>query len=222
MRPAIRLSALMNIPVMWIYSHDSVALGEDGPTHQPVEHLAALRAIPGLTVIRPSDANETAVAWRVMVEEIDGPCVLVLSRQNLPVLDRAASESASAEELVRGAYVLVEDADAVATLVGTGSEVSLALEARDLLAGEDIATRVVAMPSWELFAAQDEAYRASVLPPGQPKVSVEAGIAMGWSQWVDASVSIERFGASAPGETVMRELGMTPEHVAETVRALLA
>jgi transketolase len=220
MRPAIRLSALMNIPVMWIYSHDSVALGEDGPTHQPVEHLAALRAIPGLTVIRPSDANETAVAWRVMVEEIDGPCVLVLSRQSLPVLDRAAG--APAEDLVRGAYVLAEDPEAAATIVGTGSEVSLALAARELLAGEGIATRVVAMPSWELFAAQDEAYRGSVLPPEQPKVSVEAGIAMGWAQWVDASVSIERFGASAPGELVMRELGMTPEHVAEVVRAAIA
>jgi len=204
---------------MWIYSHDSVALGEDGPTHQPVEHLAALRAIPGLTVIRPSDANETAVAWRAMVEEIDGPCVLVLSRQNLPVLERGADNAA--EQLVRGAYVLADDPDAVATVIGTGSEVSLALEARDLLAGEGVKVRVVAMPSWELFAAQDDAYRAAVLPPGQPKVSVEAGIAMGWAQWVDASVSIERFGASAPGETVMRELGMTPEHVAETVRGLL-
>jgi len=220
MRPPIRLSALMNIPVMWIYSHDSVALGEDGPTHQPVEHLAALRAIPGLTVIRPSDANETAVAWRVMIEEIDGPCVLVLTRQNLPVLERG--DGNAAEELVRGAYVLAEDPDAVATIVGTGSEVSLALEARELLAGEGVKTRVVAMPSWELFAAQDEAYRETVLPPGQPKVSVEAGIAMGWAQWVDASVSIERFGASAPGELVMRELGMNPEHVAETVKSLLA
>jgi len=221
MRPPIRLSALMNIPVMWIYSHDSVALGEDGPTHQPVEHLAALRAIPGLTVIRPSDANETAVAWRVMIEEIDGPCVLVLTRQGLPVLDRSADGAGAAEELVRGAYVVSEDADADATIVGTGSEVSLALEAQALLAGEGVKTRVVAMPSWELFAAQDQAYRDTVLPPGQPKVSVEAGIAMGWSQWVDASVSIERFGASAPGELVMRELGMTPEHVAETVRSLL-
>ncbi|HEX4807049.1 MAG TPA: transketolase [Conexibacter sp.] len=221
MRPPIRLSALMNIPVMWIYSHDSVALGEDGPTHQPVEHLAALRAIPGLTVIRPSDANETAVAWRVMVEEIDGPCVLVLSRQNLPVLDRSTDGAGSAEELVRGAYVVADAPDAAATIVGTGSEVSLALEARELLAGEGVAARVVAMPSWELFAAQDEAYRRSVLPPDQPKVSVEAGIAMGWAQWVDASVSIERFGASAPGETVMRELGMTREAVAAAVRALL-
>jgi len=220
MRPAIRLSALMSIPVMWIYSHDSVALGEDGPTHQPVEHLAALRAIPGLTVIRPSDANETAVAWRVMVEELDGPCVLVLSRQSLPVLDRADG-AGQAEELARGAYVLADAADVAATLVATGSEVSLALEAQELLAGEGVATRIVAMPSWELFAAQDQAYRDAVLPPGQPKVSVEAGIAMGWAQWVDASVSIERFGASAPGETVMRELGMTPERVAAVVRGLL-
>jgi transketolase len=220
MRPALRLSALMNVPTVWVYTHDSVALGEDGPTHQPVEHLAALRAIPGLTVIRPSDANETSVAWRVIVEELDGPAVLVLTRQNLPVLDR--STYGPAEDLVRGAYVLSELDGAVATIVGTGSEVSLALEARDLLAGEGIAVRVVAMPSWELFAAQDAAYRDAVLPPGQPKVSVEAGISMGWERWVDRSVSIDRFGASAPGEVVMRELGMTPEAVAAAVRGLLA
>ncbi|HEV7772118.1 MAG TPA: transketolase [Conexibacter sp.] len=220
MRGALRLSALMRLHVAWVYTHDSVALGEDGPTHQPVEHLAALRAIPNLTVIRPSDAAETAEAWRFMVEQLDGPGVLVLSRQNLPVLDRSVYGPANGID--RGAYVLAEDPEAVATLVGTGSEVSLALEARDLLAGEGVKVRVVAMPSWELFAAQDDAYRASVLPPGQPKVSVEAGIAMGWAQFVDASVSIERFGASAPGETVMRELGMTPEHVAEVVRAAIA
>jgi transketolase len=220
MRPAIRLSALMRLNVTWVYTHDSVALGEDGPTHQPVEHLAALRAIPQLTVIRPSDATETVEAWRFIVEQLDGPGVLVLTRQGLPVLDR--SRYAPANGLDRGAYVLADDPDAVATIVGTGSEVSLALEARDLLAGKGVKTRVVAMPSWELFAAQDDAYRQSVLPPDQPKVSVEAGIAMGWAQWVDASVSIERFGASAPGEVVMHELGMTPEHVAEVVRALIA
>ncbi len=219
MRGAIRLSALMRLHVAWVYTHDSVALGEDGPTHQPVEHLAALRAIPNLTVIRPSDATETAEAWRFLIEELDGPGVLVLSRQNLPVLDRSVYGPANGID--RGAYVLAEDADAVATIVGTGSEVSLALEARELLAGEGVKVRIVAMPSWELFAAQDDAYRASVLPAGQPKVSVEAGIAMGWAQFVDASVSIERFGASAPGELVMRELGMTPEHVAEVVRGLL-
>jgi transketolase len=220
MRPAIRLSALMRLDVVWVYTHDSVALGEDGPTHQPVEHLAALRAIPGLTVIRPSDATETAEAWRFVVEEMETPAVLVLSRQNLPVLDRSVYGPANGVD--RGAYVLAEaDGEAAATIVGTGSEVSLALEARDLLAAEGVATRVVAMPSWELFAAQDDAYRESVLPAGQPKVSVEAGIAMGWAQWVDRSVSIERFGASAPGEIVMRELGMTPEAVAAAVRDLL-
>ncbi len=220
MRGAIRLSALMRTHVAWVYTHDSVALGEDGPTHQPVEHLAALRAIPNLTVIRPSDATETAEAWRFIVEELDGPGVLVLSRQNLPVFDR--SKYGPANGVDRGASVLAEDPAAVATIVGTGSEVSLAMEARELLAAEGVAVRVVAMPSWELFAAQDDAYRASVLPAGQPKVSVEAGIAMGWAQWVDRSVSIERFGASAPGETVMRELGMTPEAVADAVRSLLA
>jgi transketolase len=219
MRGSLRLSALMRLPVVWVYTHDSVALGEDGPTHQPVEHLAALRAIPGMTVIRPSDATETAEAWRFVVEEMESPAVLVLCRQNLPVLDRSVYGPANGID--RGAYVLAEDEAAVATIVGTGSEVSLALEARDLLAGEGVAVRVVAMPSWELFAAQDEAYRASVLPADQPKVSVEAGIAMGWAQFVDRSVSIERFGASAPGELVMRELGMTPEAVAEAVKALL-
>jgi transketolase len=220
MRGAVRLSALMSARVAWVYTHDSVALGEDGPTHQPVEHLAALRAIPGLTVIRPSDATETAEAWRFVIEQLDGPGVLVLSRQDLPVLDRSVYGPANGID--RGAYVLLEDEAARVTIVGTGSEVALALQARELLAGKGIAARVVAMPSWELFAAQDDAYRAIVLPPDQPKVSVEAGIAMGWAQWVDASVSIERFGASAPGEVVMRELGMTPEHVADVVRELLA
>ncbi|MGB2712232.1 MAG: transketolase C-terminal domain-containing protein, partial [Conexibacter sp.] len=219
MRPAIRLSALMHLPVMWVFSHDSVALGEDGPTHQPVEHLAALRAIPGLTVIRPSDANETAVAWRVAVEELSGPVCLILTRQNLPVLDRGIY--GPAEDLARGAYVLAEADRAAATIVGSGSEVSLALDARDQLAAVGVTVRVVAMPSWELFAAQDASYRDAVLPPGQPKVSVEAGVAMGWERWVDRSVSIDRFGASAPGELVMRKLGMTAEAVAAAVRELL-
>jgi transketolase len=219
MRPAIRLSALMALPVLWVFSHDSVGLGEDGPTHQPVEHLAALRAIPGLTVIRPSDATETALAWRLAVEELDGPVCLVLSRQSLPVLDRAAL--GAADGLARGAYVLADDAKAAATVVATGSEVAVALQARELLAGEGVEVRVVAMPSWELFAAQDAAYRDAVLPPGQPKVSVEAGVALGWERWVDRAVSIDRFGASAPGATVLRELGMTPETVAAAVHELL-
>jgi transketolase len=221
MRPAIRLSALMGLSVAWVFSHDSVALGEDGPTHQPVEHLAALRAIPGLTVIRPSDATETALAWRVIAEELPGPACLVLSRQNLTVLDRATL--GPAEGLARGAYVLAEaDGEATATIVATGSEVALALAARAQLAEEGVSVRVVAMPSWELFAAQDATYRDAVLPPGQLAVSVEAGIAQGWERWADRHVSIERFGASAPGEVVLRELGITADAVVATVRELLA
>ena len=221
MRPAIRLSALMDLPALWVFSHDSVALGEDGPTHQPVEHLAALRAIPNLTVIRPSDANETAEAWRVALEQVSGPVALILTRQGVPTLDRAAL--GSAQGLARGAYVLAEagDGDAAATIVATGSEVGVALAARDQLAADGIATRVVAMPSWELFAAQERSYRDGVLPPGQPKVAVEAGISQGWERWVDGVVSIERFGASAPGPRVLEEYGITPAAVAAKVRELL-
>jgi transketolase len=217
MRPAIRLSALMGLRVAWIFSHDSVGLGEDGPTHQPIEHLAALRAIPGLTVIRPSDANETAVAWRVIVEELDGPACLILSRQALPVLDR--STLAPAEGLARGGYVLADGGEAV--IVATGSEVGLALEARERLAAHGISARVVAMPSLELFAAQATSYRDDVLPPGIPSVSVEAGVSQGWEGLVDRSVSIEGFGASAPGPEVMARLGITLEAVVEAVQRLV-
>jgi transketolase len=221
MRPAIRLSALMNLPTLWVFSHDSIALGEDGPTHQPVEHIAALRAIPNLTVIRPSDAAETAEAWRVAVdEEVEGPVLLILSRQNLPVLDRT-NKYASAKGLDKGAYVLAEVEDAVATIVGTGSEVQVAIAAAELLAEDGVKARVVAMPSWELFEQQDEAYRLSVLPADQPKVSVEAGIHMGWERWVDASVSVDRFGASAAGEVMLEKYGVTPQAVADKVRGLL-
>jgi transketolase len=214
MRGAIRLGALQGLPTAWVFTHDSVALGEDGPTHQPVEHLAALRAIPQLTVLRPGDANETAEAWRVILEELAGPAVLILSRQDLPVLEGPC-------DVARGAYVLRAAEGARAIVVGTGSEVSTAIAAADLLAADGIATSVVSMPSWELFAAQDDAYRASVLPAGLPKVSVEAGIAQGWCTWVDASVSIERFGASAPGPLVLEKLGITAEAVAAKVKGLL-
>ncbi|HEY1593058.1 MAG TPA: transketolase [Solirubrobacteraceae bacterium] len=220
MRPAIRLSALMGLPVAWVFSHDSVAVGEDGPTHQPIEHLAALRAIPGLTVIRPCDAAEATVAWQATLELVAGPACLVLSRQGLPGLDRA--ELAPADGLLHGGYVLTGGAwqpDVV--LVGTGSEVHVALAARELLAREGLAARVVSMPSLELFAAQDEDYRALVLPPGVPSVSVEAGVAQGWERWVDESVSIEWFGASAPGPVVMERLGMTPAAVAVAARRVV-
>jgi transketolase len=220
MRPSIRLSALMGLPVAWVFSHDSIGLGEDGPTHQPIEHLAALRAIPGLTVIRPSDAPETAVAWQVILEELEGPACLVLSRQGLPVLDRELL--ASAQELRRGGYVLAEAEQASATIAASGSEVQVALAARRRLAQHGIAARVVAMPSFELFAAQDDAYRARVLPPSAPAVSVEAGIAQGWERWVDRSVSIERFGASAPGAEALMKLGVTAEAVVAAVRDVLS
>jgi transketolase len=221
MRGAIRLSALMDLPVAWVFTHDSVGLGEDGPTHQPVEHFAALRAIPGLTVFRPGDAGETSEAWRVIIQELEGPACLILSRQDLPVLDR--SVYGAVDGVARGAYVLAEaeGGKPAAIVAATGSELWVALEARDKLEADGVATRVVSMPSWELFAAQDDDYRESVLPAGVPKVSVEAGISQGWERWVDACVSIERFGASAPGGTVLKKLGITPAAVAERVRDLL-
>jgi transketolase len=217
MRGSVRLSALTALPVAWVYTHDSVGLGEDGPTHQPVEHLAALRAIPGLTVIRPGDANETAAAWRAVLEDLDGPAVLVLSRQDLPVLAEA-----SVEGVARGAYVLRDIEDPAVAIVGTGSELSVAIAAADQLAADGIRARVVSMPSWELFAAQDEAYRDAVLPPDLPSVSVEAGIGQGWERWVDRAVSIDRFGASAPGPEVLERLGITPGAVAGAAVELVA
>ncbi len=219
MRPPIRLSALMKLDAVWIFSHDSVAVGEDGPTHQPVEHLAAMRAIPGLTVIRPADANETAEAWRLIVEELDGPVCLVLSRQNVPTLDRATY--APAAGLGRGAYVLAAVDSPSAVLVATGAEVATALGARDLLAEKGIAVSVVSMPSWELFEAQPAAYRDQVLPAGVPKISIEAGSSFGWSRWVDDSVAIDTFGASGPGGKVLAHFGISPENVAERVEALI-
>ncbi|MDP9189862.1 MAG: transketolase, partial [Actinomycetota bacterium] len=220
MRPAVRLSALMKIPCVWVYTHDSVGLGEDGPTHQPVEHYAALRAIPGLTVIRPGDANETAEAWRVALEDVEGPVCLLLTRQGLPVLDQR--KLAPASGLARGAYVLREpEAGSLdAIVIATGSEVSVALEAQEQLASDGVGVRVVSMPCVELFAAQSEDYRREVLPPGKPAVSVEAGVSFGWERYADASVSIERFGASAPGDEVLRQLGITAEAVRAAVREL--
>ncbi len=221
MRPAIRLSALMELPTVWVFSHDSIGVGEDGPTHQPIEHYAALRAIPGLTVIRPADANETARAWAVALEA-EGPVCLLLTRQDLPVLD--PHRPGAADGVARGGYVLAEgrEGDPDAVIVASGSEVSVALDARTLLAGEEVEARVVSMPSWELFEAQDAAYRSSVLPPGTPTLSVEAGVAQGWSRYADAFVSLERFGASAPGAEVFTGLGITAEAAAGAVRTLVA
>jgi transketolase len=216
MRGAIRLSALTGLPTTWVFTHDSVGLGEDGPTHQPIEHFAALRAIPGLVVLRPGDATETAESWRVMLEDLEGPAALILSRQDLPVLDRSVYGAVSG--VGKGAYVLADADDAQVTIIGTGSEVATALAARDQL---DVPARVVSMPSWELFEQQDDDYKESVLPVDQPTVSVEAGVRMGWERYADAIVSIDRFGASAPGALVLEKLGITPENVVAHVHELL-
>jgi transketolase len=220
MRPAIRLSALMRLPVVWVFSHDSVGLGEDGPTHQPVEHYAALRAIPGLTVIRPADAAETAEAWRAALEDCDGPVCILLTRQPVPVLDRARLSPAGG--LARGAYVISDAAgrpDAV--IAATGSEVALALSAQAELGSDGIAARVVSMPSWELLDAQPDAHRRSLFPPGVPVVAVEAGVALGWERFAERTVSVDRFGASAPGAEVLDRLGITSKAVTTAVREVV-
>jgi transketolase len=224
MRPAVRLSALMDLPVVWVWTHDSVGLGEDGPTHQPVETYAALRAIPHLWFVRPADANETAVAWKVALERTDGPVALSLSRQAVPTLDR--SELAPAAGLERGAYTLWESGSPDLILIATGTEVVLALEAGRRIASENgTNVRVVSMPCWELFELQDADYRDEVLPPDvRARLSVEPGVALGWKQWIGDrgdSVSLDRFGASAPGTTVLERLGFNVENVVARAEALL-
>jgi transketolase len=226
MRPAVRLAALMGAGVTFVWTHDSIGLGEDGPTHQPVEHLWSLRAIPGLEVVRPGDANETVVAWRTILER-NKPAGLCLTRQNIPVLDRSG-ELASAAETARGGYVLAEAAggEPAVIIIATGSEVQIALAARDLLQDGGTATRVVSMPCVEWFGEQDEGYRRRVLPPHvRARVSVEAGIAQGWREFIgDAgeAVSLEHFGASADYQDLYREFGFTAERVAQAARSSLA
>jgi transketolase len=226
MRPSVRLSALMELPVVWVWTHDSIGLGEDGPTHQPVEHATALRAIPNLWVVRPADANETSVAWKVALEREDGPVALLLSRQDLPVLD--TDEVADASGVERGAYVLWEangNGEPDLILMATGSEVWITVEAAKTLTAEGVAARVVSMPCWELFEEQPADYRQAVLPPEvDARLSVEAGSGLGWWRWVGERgdvVSLERFGASAPGATVLEKLGFSAENVAGRARALL-
>jgi len=226
MRPSVRLAALMQLPVTYVWTHDSVGLGEDGPTHQPIEHLWALRAIPGLEVVRPGDANETVVAWRTVLERAR-PAALCLTRQVIPVLDRSAADGqglAGAEGVARGAYVLADGSDVI--LIGTGSEVSIALDARDQLAAEGISARVVSMPCVEWFNAQDESYRREVLPPTiRARVSVEAGITGPWRLFVGdagASIGVDHFGASAAYQKIYQEFGITTERVAAAARDSLA
>jgi len=229
MRPAIRLASLMRQPVLYVFSHDSIGLGEDGPTHQPIEQLASLRAIPGLMDLRPADGPETAVAWRVAMERSDGPSFLALSRQNVPVLDRLGGVGsgvlASADGLRRGGYVLAEaSGDPKAILIASGAEVSLALDARSELEDAGTPTRVVSLPSWFLFGQQDAEYRESVLPPGvRARVSIEAGCTFGWERWVGSagrSIGLDRFGASAPAEVLFEKFGFTTAAVVDAARSL--
>ena len=227
MRPSVRLAALMALPVTYVWTHDSIGLGEDGPTHQPVEHLAALRAIPGLDVVRPADANETVVAWRTVLSHIDRPAGMVLSRQNLPTWPRGTDGFASADEVERGGYVLIDsEGTPDVVLVGTGSEVQIAVAAREQLAAEGVSARVVSMPCREWFDSQDASYRDSVIPPDvRARVSVEAGVAMGWREVVgDAGrcVALEHYGASAAYQKLYDAFGLTAEAVAQAARDSIA
>ncbi|MFN0087972.1 MAG: transketolase [Blastocatellia bacterium] len=225
MRPPVRLAAMMGLGTIYVYTHDSIGLGEDGPTHQPVEHLAGLRSVPGLTLIRPADANETAVAWRVAIEHRHSPTALALTRQKLPVYDRA--KYAPAEGLTRGAYVMSESPTGAVDviLIATGSEVAVAVEAQDLLAAEKIGARVVSLPSWQLFDKQPQAYRDEVLPPEiEARVAIEAGISFGWERYVGTRgiiLGLDRFGASAPYQILMEQFGFTGANVAARAKALL-
>ena len=218
MRPTIRLAAMMGLPVVYVFTHDSIGLGEDGPTHQPTEHITSLRAIPNLVVIRPADGNETVQAWKVALERRDGPTALILSRQALPFVAPADNS------LARGAYVLAEGDKPRVVLVASGSEVSLALAARQKLAEQGIAARVVSMPSWELFDAQPVEYRDATLPPGVPRLAIEAGVTLAWGRYVGEKgkvIGLDRFGASAPYKALFEQLGFRVEDVVNQARALI-
>jgi len=225
MRPAIRLSALSGYPSIWVFTHDSIGLGEDGPTHQPIEQLTALRTIPKLVVIRPADANEVSEAWRLAISRRDGPTALALTRQNLPTLDREVFSSASG--LQHGAYVLADLGEGLPEIIlmASGSEVSLIIEAGKRLAAEGVNVRLISFPSWELFAAQDQEYKDSVLMPNvHARLSIEAGISQGWDRWVGdrgTIISIERYGASAPYETVYEKFGLSVENVIDHAKGIL-
>jgi len=220
-KPAIRLAALMRVQSIFVFTHDSIALGEDGPTHQPIEQLMMLRAVPGLTDFRPADANETAAAWRIALER-KGACFFALTRQDLPVIDASKVEVFAG--VSKGAYILEDVANPQVILIGTGSEVWPAMDAAKLLSAEGIAARVVSMPSWEIFDGQSAEYKASVLPAGVRKIAVEAGATLGWWKYVGQDgdvVGLDHFGASAPGQKVLDEFGFTGENVAKRAKLLL-
>jgi transketolase len=222
MRPPVRLASLMKIPTLFVWTHDSVGLGADGPTHQPIEHLAALRAIPGFDIVRPADANETAAAWRAAIEKTDGPVGFALSRQNLPVLDPAKTV-----DTVKGGYVLEDGSRGIpdVILIATGSEVSLALKARERLEADGASTRVVSMPCIEWFRAQPRSYQQTVLPPDvKARVSIEAGVSQGWREVVGDSgeiIAIDHFGASAEGDVLFEQFGFTPDRVIAAAHAAM-
>jgi transketolase len=223
MRAPIRLSALMEIPVIYIFTHDSIGVGEDGPTHQPVEQLISLRAIPGLIVLRPGDANEVAEAWRAIMQFRHEPVCLILSRQNMPTLDR--TQYAPASGVAKGAYILADtkDGDPDVILLGTGSEVGLCVTAYEQLTKEGIKARVVSMPSWELFDHQSQEYRDRVLPPNvKPRVSVEQASTFGWERYAGRSIGMRTFGASAPLKELQKKFGFTPDAVVAAAKEEIA
>ncbi|MCA9944697.1 MAG: transketolase [Anaerolineales bacterium] len=224
MRGSVRLAALMSLPVIYVFTHDSIGLGTDGPTHQPIEHVMSLRAMPHMTVIRPADATETAVAWQSAIENLAGPTSLILTRQGVPTLDR--SQLAAADGAAKGAYILSDVENPQVLLLATGSEVQIALEAQAKLAEQDVAARVVSMPSWELFAAQDPAYQESVLPRSiTARVSIEAGVTLGWERYLGfegIAIGLNRYGASAPYKTIYQNLGLTAEAMVEAALSLVA
>jgi len=226
MRPAMRMAALMGLRVIYVFTHDSIGLGEDGPTHQPIEQLASLRAIPNLVNIRPMDANETATAWKIALQRKNGPTSLILTRQSLPTVDRTNGEYADCRNTEKGGYVLTEDKGFEAIIISSGSEVEIALEAKEILNKKNIKVRVVSMPSTELFDMQDTDYKNEVIPDDCDNiVAVEAGVSQSWFKYVGRKgkiIGIDRFGASAPYEILYEKFGITPENVAESVESLLS
>jgi transketolase len=220
-KPALRIACLMEVHSLFVFTHDSIGVGEDGPTHEPIEHLMALRAVPHMTDFRPADANETAAVWRLALER-KGPCFFALSRQDLPIIDPVAHNAY--ENVSKGGYVLQDVENPQVVLIATGSEVWPTLDAAKLLAGDGIKARVVSLPSWKIFEEQSAAYKASVLPGGVPRIAIEAGATQGWWKYVGLDgdvIGLDRFGASAPGPIVMKELGFSPENIAARAKKLL-